>query len=274
MKTLESILRFYINSSIHVAIAIIALVKITLLKSGGQEESAFLFFCFICSIIAYNCVKYSKVSKLHHRKLNQSMKIIWLFTLACGIMFVYLVLEIPIKILLFLLPYTILTILYVVPIFPNKKNLRDLAGVKVFIVGLVWAGFTVLFPLFYIDKALNLDMSIETFQRFLFVIVSMLPFEIRDLQFDSKDLITIPQKIGVFKTKIFGSVLLALFFVTIFLKSKVTATETLSSILIAVISLLFLWKTKGVQTRYYCSFWVESIPIMWLLIILLLEGGN
>ena len=40
-------------------------------------------------------------------------------------------------------------------------------------------------------------MLSDTFQRFLFVVVAILPFEIRDIQYDSLKLSTIPQQIGV-----------------------------------------------------------------------------
>ena len=47
----------------------------------------------------------------------------------------------------------------------------------------------------------------------------MLPFEIRDMQYDSLKLSTIPQRIGVMKTKIIG-VFMLLFFLLEFFKDE------------------------------------------------------
>jgi hypothetical protein len=169
-------------------------------------------------------------------------------------------------------PFIVLTILYAAPVFPDNKNLRSLAGVKIFIIALVWTGMTVLIPLMYVKGSLNLIFLIEMIQRFLFIVVLMLPFEIRDLRYDAVELETVPQKIGVTKTKLFGSILLVIFLLlTIVKDQELSSVEILSTILITTISLFFLWGTDKKQSQYYCSFWVESIPIMWLIIQVILE---
>ncbi|AXT62884.1 hypothetical protein D1816_21925 [Aquimarina sp. AD10] len=163
--------------------------------------------------------------------------------------------------------------MYTVPVFPNNKNLRSLAGVKIFIIGAVWAGITVLVPLVYAgENLMNFDFIVEIVQRFLFIVVMMLPFEIRDLQYDDLSLETVPQKIGVTRTKVFGSILLVLFLLLTAVKDELNSIEILSTILITTISLLFLWGTEKKQSEYYCSFWVESVPIFWLLILFVLEN--
>ncbi len=272
MEVLKSIFRFYVNSSIHVAIAICALVQITFIKFEIANGNTFLLFSFLGSIAAYNFVKYSKVSKLHHRRLTRSMKGIRILTLLCSGFFVYFAFKVSYDTLMYMIPFVILTVLYAVPIFPNKKNLRSVAGIKIFIIGLVWTGATVLIPMIYAKGELSFDFLIEIIQRFLFVVVLMLPFEIRDLQYDAETLETIPQKIGVTRTKVFGSILLVVFLLLTAIKDILSSIEILSTILVAVISLLFLWGTERKQSKYYCSFWVESIPIMWFAILLTLQN--
>ncbi len=271
METLKSIFRFYINGSIHVALAITSLVQITFIKFGVSEKYTFLLFSFIGAIAAYNFVKYSKVSKLYHRRLTKSMKGIRVLTIVSFLGFVYLGFQVSLKTVLYMLPFIVLTIFYTVPIFPNKKNLRSIAGIKIFIIGIVWAGITVLVPLVHGQGDLNFDFFIEMMQRFLFIIVMMLPFEIRDLKFDHESLETVPQKIGVTRTKVFGSILLVFFLLLTAIKDELSSIEILSTILVTTISLLFLWGTDRKQSEYYCSFWVESVPIMWLIILVTLQ---
>ncbi len=272
METLKSIFRFYINSSIHVALTICALVHVTFQKFEIKGDITFTLFSFVGAVTAYNLIKYSKTSRLYHTRLTKSMKSIRVFTILCSIAFVYFIFILPIDVSIYMLPFVVLSVLYVAPVFPNKRNLRSYAGMKIFIIAIVWAGVTVLVPLVYVKANLNLDFLIEMIQRFLFIVVMMLPFEVRDLQYDDPALETIPQKIGITNTKVFGSILLVVFLLLTALKDELLSSiEILSTISVTTISLLFLWGTERKQSEYYCSFWVESVPVFWLLIIMILE---
>ncbi|MDH7444836.1 hypothetical protein [Aquimarina sp. 2201CG14-23] len=272
MKTLKSVFNFYIYSSIHVALAIVALVKLTFLKFEILGDNTYLYFSFVSAIVAYNFVKYANVSKLYHKKLTKSITGVKILTGICVVISVYFGYQMSIDILLYITPFILLTLLYAVPVFPNKKNLRSIAGIKIFIIGLVWTGITVLIPVIYSEGTLDFDKIIEIIQRFLFIVVIMLPFEIRDLQYDGRELETIPQQIGITRTKVFGSILLTVFLILTAIKDELSSAEILSSVLVTIITLLFLWGTEKKQSEYFCSFWVESIPIMWLIILVMLQS--
>ena len=100
-----------------------------------------------------------------------------------------------------------ITFLYAIPLLPkryfidNQKNLREIGGLKIYIIAIVWTFTTVTLPLIENKTAITTDVIITSVQRFLFVIVLMLPFEIRDLNYDSLKLATIPQKIGIKKNR-------------------------------------------------------------------------
>lgn len=271
MKVIKSIFNFYLNSSIHVALAVVALVKLTFLKFEILEDNTYLYFSFFGAIVGYNFVKYATISKLYHKRLTKSMTGIKILTGISIVMLVYFGTQLSMDTLMCVSPFMLLTVLYTVPIFPNKKNLRSVAGIKIFIIGVTWAGITVLVPILYAEGTLVLDVVIEVTQRFLFIVVIMLPFEIRDLKFDGKELATIPQKIGITRTKVFGSILLVVFLILTAFINELSSTEILSTVAITIISLLFLWGTDKKQSEYFCSFWVESIPIMWLFILVLIQ---
>jgi len=271
VKVIKSIFNFYLNSSIHVALAVVALVKLTFLKFEILEDNTYLYFSFFGAIVGYNFVKYATISKLYHKRLTKSMTGIKILTGISIVMLVYFGTQLSMDTLMCVSPFMLLTVLYTVPIFPNKKNLRSVAGIKIFIIGVTWAGITVLVPILYAEGTLVLDVVIEVTQRFLFIVVIMLPFEIRDLKFDGKELATIPQKIGITRTKVFGSILLVVFLILTAFINELSSTEILSTVAITIISLLFLWGTDKKQSEYFCSFWVESIPIMWLFILVLIQ---
>jgi hypothetical protein len=164
--------------------------------------------------------------------------------------------------------------LYAIPFLPPSKfldeqnNLRNIGGLKVFLIALVWSGVTVFLPLLNNGYVINSEAVIIGLQRFLLVIMLMIPFEIRDLQFDSIKLATIPQMLGVKGTKIAGVFLGLLFLVLEFLKQKIIVSQLLVLCVITIVTLLFILFSREHQNRYYCAFWVEGLPILWLLMVL------
>jgi len=82
-------------------------------------------------------------------------------------------------------------------------------------------------------------------------------------------LATIPQKIGIKKTKTIGVLLGMLFFFLEFFKDELSPIQITISLIITIVMLLLLVFARVNQGRYYSSFWVEGIPIFWLLLILI-----
>ncbi|WP_452222921.1 hypothetical protein [Lacinutrix chionoecetis] len=275
MQIIKRLINFYLNSSIHVALAVFALSWITLLQFDIFYDNDSLIFIFFASITGYNFVKYFGIAKFHHRRLTDGLKIIQIFSFVCFLLMCFYAIKLQLKTLITIVVFGAITFLYAIPFIPknyyldSQQNLRDVSGLKVYVIALVWAGVTVFIPLINNDNQLNADVYITAFQRFIFVIVLMLPFEIRDLKFDSLKLATIPQKTGVKGTKILGILLLIMFFFAEFFKDELTTNNLFKTLLIAVITFLFLMFSNKKRNWYYSSFWVESIPIIWLIIVLL-----
>jgi hypothetical protein len=138
-----------------------------------------------------------------------------------------------------------------------------LAGLKIYIVAFVWAGFTVLLPVLDANLPMNWDFWVAFAQRFLLVLILILPFEIRDLQWDDKGLRTLPQVLGIRNTQIVGIVLTFIFFLLTFLKDGIHQVELQLRLLLCVVLVFVLLSKKRMQTRYFVSFWVEAIPLFW-----------
>lgn len=269
MQFFKQLFRFHINASIHVALAVYALVRITEMYFDLPYSESLDYFIFYGTITGYNFVKYAGVAKLHHRSLTNNLKIIQLFSLACFVLLCYYGWQLSFKTLLFLLPLVLLTLLYAVPFLSGfQKNLRNISHLKIIVVALVWAGFTVLLPLFDYGKTFSSDVYLMAVQRFLLVVVLMLPFEIRDLQFDAISLQTIPQKIGVERTKKLGYILLGFCLVLEFIITPNTDFRTSFLILFSLI-LILLMRAAENQSKYYSSFFVEAVPIIWWVILLI-----
>ncbi|MGM1057205.1 MAG: hypothetical protein ACQEWG_15055 [Bacteroidota bacterium] len=258
---------FYINSSIHVSLAVVSLAAITFQIFELSLNTNLLIFIFLGSITGYNFVKYAGLAKLYHRSLATNLKVIQGFSLIAFLGFIYSSFFQPVSVLMVAGIMGLFTLLYAVPVFSNKRNLRGLAGVKIYVIAFVWAGVTVLLPVVDKINLLQRDVFIEFLQRFCFIIALTLPFEIRDLKFDLERLRTIPQKIGVKNTKLVGILLTLVFVLLEFLKQNSSLEEVLSVLFVGMVTWIFLRNSSVRQKRYYSSFWVEGIPIMWWLIL-------
>ncbi len=267
---LKSAFNFYINSSIHVSLAVVSLAAITFQSFQLSFNVNLLIFIFLGSITGYNFVKYAGLAKLYYRKLATNLKVIQGFSLIAFLGFIYSCFFQPVSVLIVAGIMGLFTLLYAVPVFSKNRNLRALTGVKIYVIAFVWAGVTVLMPIADKMDLFQRDIFLEFLQRFCFIIALTLPFEIRDLKFDLKQLRTIPQKIGVKKTKLLGLLLILVFVLLEFLKQHSDLAEVISVLIVGMITWIFLINSSVNQKEYYSSFWVEGIPIMWWLILSIL----
>lgn len=275
MKVLKQLLDFYINSSIHVALAVYALSWITLKKLNINYDATILYFNFFATITGYNFVKYFGIAKWHHRSLANWLKVIQLFSLICFSLMLYFGLQLQQNTVLLILGFGVVTFLYAIPFLPKKwyldtqQNLRDISGLKVYVIALVWSGVTVVLPLLDNNGVFNQDAIITICQNFILVIALMLPFEIRDLSFDSLKLATIPQKIGVKRTKLLGFAFVLIFYFSEFFKDSISVLGVLQQGIVSVSLCLFIYFANQNRNTYYTSFWVEALPVFWMLLMLL-----
>jgi len=266
MRILKNIFKFYINSSIHVAIAVCALVGVTVIEFNTSITNDLLGFIFFGTIVGYNFVKYAEIIRTRFVELYLYLKIVQVLSLVA---LLYFSLQISFFTGVISGGFAILTFFYAVPLL-KSRNLRSITGLKIIIVATVWSGVSLMLPLVDVGIELNATIWIGFVQRLLFVFVLTLPFEIRDLNSDELALGTLPQRVGVFQTKLIGSGLLALFFLLEFFKNESNWKHIICYGLISVVLMGFLLFSKRNQVKYYASFWVESIPIIWFGMMFLL----
>ncbi|NMH87736.1 UbiA prenyltransferase family protein [Flavivirga algicola] len=275
MKFIKQLFNFYLNSSIHVALSVFSLTWITLMEFEIPYDENILYFVFYATLTGYNFVKYFGIAKFHHRSLTNWLKLIQVFSLFSFLFMCYYTFKLNTKTLICVVGFAVITFLYAIPFLPKRffldkqHNLRSIGGLKIYLIALIWSGVTVLLPLINNNYHIGTDVMITAIQRYLFIMVLMLPFEIRDLRYDSLKLSTIPQKIGVKQTKIIGGILLAVFFFLDFFKRETGMVQVIILMTITCITLLFLVFSKVEQGKSYSAFWVESIPIIWLILLLL-----
>ena len=270
MNLFKNILNFYVNSSIHVALAVYSLVRITELYFDLPYNENLDYFIFYATITGYNFIKYAGVAKFYHISLTKSMRLIQIFSFLSFCLLVYYGSNISTTVLIYFIPFAVITLVYVVPFLGGfQKNLRRVSYLKIFLVAFVWSGVTTVIPLIVGEYQYEVNIILLFVQRMLFILVLILPFEIRDMKLDFKNLKTLPQKIGIEKTKKVGFVLL-LFSLTIEFLITTSFAYRNSYLVICFILLIFLMRSTQNQSKFYSSLWVESIPIFWWILILIL----
>lgn len=270
MKGLKATFNFYINASIHIALAVVSLLKVTGIVFAIEISTYLLFFVFFSTISCYNFIKYGVeakkyflVAKAYHKKIQLVSLLSLIISLYCSF---FLSKEAIVGCVLMVL----LTGFYAIPVLSSVRNFRNLGGLKIIPVALVWSGITVIIPILNLKSSLTWDVWIETVQRFIIVLILLVPFEIRDLKYDPPELKTLPQRYGVTKSKILGAYAVVIFFLMTYLKDTITTLDLVSKGVLFLILGGLMYITKRNQSKYFASFWVEAIPIVWLGIICLI----
>ncbi len=279
MRLFKKILDFYIFSNIHVALAGFSMTKITLINFGIADNITPLFVAFSI-LISYNFIRFYDIKK---NRLNwfkdwffMNLKAILLIMIlsVLGLITILFFDDFNQKSLLVLFPFAFMTFFYAIPLIKIGKlevSFRNFPMIKIFSIAIAWAGVSVFFPLYESNYQFTSAVYLEFFQRIFILLVITIPFDIRDVAIDSNSLKTLPQILGISSSKILGILLLFGFVLMETFKENFTYLGFLIVLTISIISGLFLWFSSPKRSRYYTSFWVESIPIVWLGLLIFIK---
>jgi 4-hydroxybenzoate polyprenyltransferase len=107
-------------------------------------------------------------------------------------------------------------------------------------------------------------------QMALWTFSTMIPFEIRDISNDNESMKTIPQVFGVRGAKMIGTLMLfGVVILSYFLSLQ--SYDMIQTLIACALALVCLWKSTIQQSTYYASFWVEALPMVWLLMVVVWE---
>ena len=273
MVVLKKILDFYINSSLHVALSAFALVSMTQYFFGVEGDFSVAFFAFFGTVVGYNFVKYDAIARLNKTEIKKGLKAIVFLSFISLLACFYFFLQLSWATKLSAFTFFGLTLLYTLPFFPNKQNARNWKGVKIYIVGITWVGVTVMLPLVEAEIPFSIDVFLMAVQRFLLIFSMVLVFDIVDVKQDDIHLQTVPQKIGVEPTKKLGYVLLLLLLISeFFYTNNHHFSPFFFKLLVCGTIAFFLFFANENRSRYYASFWLESVPILWWLVVVVFEN--
>ncbi|WP_152378422.1 UbiA prenyltransferase family protein [Flavobacterium haoranii] len=260
MKYFYKLLDFYIESSLHVAFAVYALIRITFLKLNLAYDEPVAYFGFYGTIVGYNFIKYDELVRVRRVALSKRFKAIIGLSFICFWITLYYFWQLETITKLLGIGALFLTVLYTIPFIPNKSNMRNWSGIKIFLVAVAWVAVTVWLPVINAHYPIDILVVLKSLQRFILVFVLMLIFEIVDLQFDDLYLKTIPQQLGEKKTKFLAYILLVVFILLDLLKPEFTLKVFLINLVFSIILGLFTYYASKKRNKYYTSFGLKVYP--------------
>jgi 4-hydroxybenzoate polyprenyltransferase len=256
---------FCITTNIFISLAAVALTFSTQVQLGMRPQfHPYLFLIFFATLFDYNLHRFVTVltnkealNAPRHRWVKEHLVIFYIVMAASVIGFLWAVSLAEKKVLITLIPIGMLTVFYSVPIFKNKKNmlrLREIPGLKIFLISFVWAASTILLPVIQSSHTSNIINIISMLaERFLFIFAITIPFDIRDMQADAKHkLKTIPLLIGKKNAIAVANIALLLFMAMCILHYNTLRLIWLNcALLLSAISTMFFINNKKLQANGY-----------------------
>ena len=216
MRFVVKILDFFVVSNVYVSFGAYSLTWLSM-RFYQVETINLSLYVFFSTLFAYNFMRLVRVHPMlleghssRHKSIFKLRRLLWVICVLSGLTSFYFFREIYAPILSLLVVMVLISLAYALPVY-NKGGewirLRDIPGVKIFLISIVWSIVTEGFPALISGNSIQL---LPVLERFLFIFALTIPFDIRDLRFDNHELLTIPQYFGIRTARIIGVVALLL----------------------------------------------------------------
>lgn len=201
---MKSVFQTFIYGAIFISLCTVGLcMETSLLLDVPFNSFYFYLLVFSATLGQYNIHYYIKRDanpdsdrffwSVQHRKTYLILNIVGAAGVLTGLF------HLKPKNLMVLAIVAIITILYSFPLLPfkKKKRLKDFGLLKILTLSYVWALITVWFPAVTLTRVTP-DFQVVFIQRFIFMFVLCLAFDIRDVASDSRSGIrTLPVSLGI-----------------------------------------------------------------------------
>ena len=164
-----------------------------------------------------------------------------------------------------------IAIAYNLPLKANKNRmfrLRQIKGLKIFIIAFTWTLVTVYIPinLYIVNK---ISLAIVLINNFLFIAILSLLFDIKDFQKDKENnLPSIPVLIGEIKSyQVIRLIIAVLLISTYFLYDDVGFATTAALLLHILFSYLVIFKLKSSHKNFYYTILIDGLLISQALVV-------
>jgi 4-hydroxybenzoate polyprenyltransferase len=284
-KIVKPIFDFLLFSNVFMSLCAVAQALVTFQLIGSKPVYIVITLLFTSTLGIYNfCIL---VTKPEHPELSPYVRVRWFFshyrlmvtiTIVSILSLVPLFFLISIESRLLLIFLAVISFCYGIPLFSfgdQRFGLRNIPGLKPFLITLVWTMSTVLLPVL---EAQNLhltsismhDTTLLIAKRFLFIGALTIPFDIRDLFEDRKlGLKTIPVLLGEKGAYLFCQVMLAGYIVLLFFfRNNGFSIDFWALTLTAILAGWLIFKSKWEKNEYYYFFYMDGVLILQYVILI------
>lgn len=267
-------MKWIIDSHFWIAFGAVGLTLFTLSAIGEPVEPKFLSLIFISTFFIYNVQTLLKWNRRHKESAKRTvvdLKTTKIITLASGIIMIVLSFQLESEQVILVGFLGLLSLFYAARINWSRKkrtDLRSIPFIKVYLIGLVWAGVCGLLPILKYNTELFLHDYLLVTGLFAFIIGITIPFDIRDLKYDQKDLKTIPQLFGINGAKIISVIFILAFLGIVnmlFLNSYIDTGLYALTIAIAGISVVLCIMADQERSNYYYTGLIDGVLILFAL---------
>lgn len=186
---------------------------------GATPDPLVLGFIFFSTLLTYT---FQRFLKLAYKEKIQGPRMDWmvlherlvkfiLYAGCLGTLFFALYLKLSSLLLLGILGAISFMYAYKFNTFSKSTNLRDVPGIKIFVIGIVWAVSCAIIPAMELG-VFNTKIVLVSFGFLSYIVGITIPFDIRDLDYDEINKKTIPQLVGTTFSKLIAVLLIGLGF--------------------------------------------------------------
>jgi 4-hydroxybenzoate polyprenyltransferase len=170
----------------------------------------------------------------------------------------------------------VLSFAYGIPFlkFNQKKiGLRNIPGIKLFLISLVWAVSCVLLPIVELEAKNTIsiplgEILILVLKRFLFICAITIPFDIRDFYDDKlSELKTIPVMFGEKKAWIFCQIMLAMYFILLLLFTKAFNLDVFALLTTLLLTGWLIFKSNYKRNEYFYFLYLDGTMLLQFLFL-------
>jgi len=274
-----AILDFLLFSNLFIAICAVAQGLVTYHLLKAKPSGHVLAFLFFSTLLIYNLAvllakpknpqnsPFKRVRWIfaHHRLTISTTLIAALCLIPLGLLY----LSFEAKLLMAFVG--LLAIAYNIPFLTlqgKKIGLRNIPGIKLFLIAFVWATSCVLLPIVELESTVHIQIPLsETVllvaKRFLFICAITVPFDIRDLFQDKLyELKTIPVILGEKKAWIFCQVLLLVYLLLLILFTQGVTIDVIALALTVVLTGWLIFKSNIKKNEYFYFLYLDGTMLL------------
>lgn len=266
---MSKLFQFILYSNIWIALGTSSLLAYSYQINHSKINFVTLIFAFSATLITYTFQRFLK-KKLNENFQNeriawmQNNKLVMLLliiaaTILMSVSFFYL----TIAQYILLIPSGVICFFYAGNLIRRKnKSLREIPFIKAHLIALIFAIICAYFPHL---NSLSFNMILYGISIYLIVLSLAILFDIRDLNIDSIKLATVPQKIGIQKSKLLSIILFSLGSLLIaFVEDDLT-----TSLCLILTGIPLIGNTKNNSNEFYFSFLLDGILLIPGIVLLL-----